>query len=1243
VKLIPLFCLCFSTAFGQNTGKSKYSETGQPFIKYFDHRAYNAEAVNWTIVQDQRGVMYFGNGKGILEYDGNTWRKIEVPNTANVRSLAVADDGTIYVCASGDFGYLQADSTGQLKYQSLNSYLDKKHANFGEMWDVAASSSGIFFKTKDKIFKWDRHHIHVIDSVIAYRLYKVKDKIYSRNNGIGLMQIDGNKVKLMPDGGFFASVGVFDMLPFPDKQSDQKDKILVTTNLNGLFIHDGVKFTTFKTDIDSFLIHNQIYNACRTLDGNYAFATQRGGVAIIDPRGHLVRIINEESGLPTNVVYDVYSDRQGGLWLATLYGIVYCEAISPFSVFQNRGALKTMSNAVIRFNGKLYVANELGVLYLSDEKSTFELLQGSIKSAFNFFNAGGVLLAVTNWGIAIVEKNKLSEFLIDNTANEVIASRVFPGRYYAGYRDGWAVFQKQKNNQFRVAFRKDTDNEVMSIVEEKDGNLWMKGYLNRILHVTGNLEDLAKGSDGNINYTFYDKENGLPGNEWSIYDIRDKMLLTTDRGVFQFDRDSGNFKPDSTLGKNLSNPPTTLSLIAKGRDDHLWIIAEKNGMIDLGKAILQKDGSYDWHPNPAFRRLELSTAVLIYSDYDGASDNEILWISTNEALIRYDPNRAVNIENDYQTLIRKVTLQNDSIIYSGSPGWKQNNSKTILPFDKNDIGFEFSAVTFDKPEATQYQYYLEGNDEDWSGWTSASKKEYTNLTAGDYKFQVRSRNVYGVNGHGDVFYFTVLSPWYSSRWASFIYILLIFSGIFFIDRVQRRRVIDKEQEKSKLREAELIRKQAEELETVDKLVRGINKAGDLESLFNSLLEQTISFIPNAEKASIFLYDQEKDQFRVAYTSGYKIDDLSQIVFSPEELRSRYMSPSDEIEKGIYIVSRMHTLPGDKKLSVVKKPKSMLVMAVEWENRLEAYVVFDNFSDKNAFDPSSARILNRFREHAVSAISKAQVIKALQEKNDEIIRTQQKLVTQEKLASLGTLTAGIAHEIKNPLNFVNNFAEVNLELLEEIKTELDKNNEAEVRELIEDLKRNLEKINEHGNRADSIVKGMLLHSRGAAGEKISTDINELLDQYVALAYHGFRAQDREFNITIEKKYDRSIEKIKIVPQDISRVFLNIINNACYATNEKRKKMSYGFSPVLKVSTKNQNGKVEIRIKDNGDGIPASIREQIFNPFFTTKPVGEGTGLGLSLSYDIITKVHGGELIMESEEGEFTELVIQLPKT
>jgi signal transduction histidine kinase len=211
----------------------------------------------------------------------------------------------------------------------------------------------------------------------------------------------------------------------------------------------------------------------------------------------------------------------------------------------------------------------------------------------------------------------------------------------------------------------------------------------------------------------------------------------------------------------------------------------------------------------------------------------------------------------------------------------------------------------------------------------------------------------------------------------------------------------------------------------------------------------------------------------------------------------------------------------------------------------------------------------------------------------------------------------------------------------MKTELQNNNNEEVIDLIENLKQNLEKINHHGKRADSIVKGMLLHSRGTSGEKTLTDINDLLDQYVNLAYHGLRAQDKEFNITIEKDYDQSLEKINVIPQDLSRVFLNIINNACYAAYDKKKKSDDDFSPLLKVSTKSFNGKVEIRIGDNGNGMPADILDKIFQPFFTTKPTGEGTGLGLSLSYDIVTKVHGGELKVETKENVGSEFIIQLP--
>jgi signal transduction histidine kinase len=262
--------------------------------------------------------------------------------------------------------------------------------------------------------------------------------------------------------------------------------------------------------------------------------------------------------------------------------------------------------------------------------------------------------------------------------------------------------------------------------------------------------------------------------------------------------------------------------------------------------------------------------------------------------------------------------------------------------------------------------------------------------------------------------------------------------------------------------------------------------------------------------------------------------------------------------------------------------------------------------------------------------------------------QNQIVVQEKLASLGSLTAGIAHEIRNPLNFVNNFSELSAELTEELfeKIEnqaerLDTETSEDIAELLTDLTANLKKINQHGQRADKIVGNMLLHSRGQSGQWEATDINSLLAEYINLAYHGMRAKEAGFNITIETDYDNDIGEIEVVPQDIGRVFLNIISNACYAAYKKKQEMGEEFSPVLDARTRNLRDAIEIRIRDNGSGIKPEVLDKIFNPFFTTKPPAEGTGLGLSISHDVIVQQHRGELKVETEVGNYTEFIIILP--
>jgi signal transduction histidine kinase len=268
-------------------------------------------------------------------------------------------------------------------------------------------------------------------------------------------------------------------------------------------------------------------------------------------------------------------------------------------------------------------------------------------------------------------------------------------------------------------------------------------------------------------------------------------------------------------------------------------------------------------------------------------------------------------------------------------------------------------------------------------------------------------------------------------------------------------------------------------------------------------------------------------------------------------------------------------------------------------------------------------------------------------HDQLKAAQANLVQAEKMASLGQLTAGIAHEIKNPLNFVNNFAELSRELLDELKEAVDSAPDGtraeDLDELMTTLDGNLAKIAEHGRRADGIVKSMLLHSRGGSGERRHSDLNALIEEALNLAFHGARAQDQNFNVTLERDLDPSIGLLEAVPQDLTRVFLNLFGNAFYALNKRRREGgNSAFPPILTITTRNRGDEIEVRVRDNGTGIPPEIRDKLFQPFFTTKPTGEGTGLGLSISYDIVVQEHGGSIAVDSQPGEFTEFTLRLPR-
>ena len=302
----------------------------------------------------------------------------------------------------------------------------------------------------------------------------------------------------------------------------------------------------------------------------------------------------------------------------------------------------------------------------------------------------------------------------------------------------------------------------------------------------------------------------------------------------------------------------------------------------------------------------------------------------------------------------------------------------------------------------------------------------------------------------------------------------------------------------------------------------------------------------------------------------------------------------------------------------------------------------------AFPQNTVDLIKTFAAQSTVAIENARLFQNVETSLKDLRTTQDRLVQTQKLASLGQLTAGIAHEIKNPLNFVNNFSSVSVELIDELRealrsAHLDSKLSAEIGEIADTLQGNLDKVVQHGKRADAIVKNMLLHSRQGAGEHRPVDINTLVEESLNLAYHGARAEKQGFNITLERSFDPAAGEVDLFPQEITRALLNLISNGFYAATKRKAEANGGdYEPTLAAATKNLGDRVEIRVRDNGTGIPPEVKEKLFNPFFTTKPAGEGTGLGLSISHDIIVKQHGGSIEVDTQPGEFTEFRIILPR-
>jgi len=423
-------------------------------------------------------------------------------------------------------------------------------------------------------------------------------------------------------------------------------------------------------------------------------------------------------------------------------------------------------------------------------------------------------------------------------------------------------------------------------------------------------------------------------------------------------------------------------------------------------------------------------------------------------------------------------------------------------------------------------------------------------------------------------------------------------------------------------------------------IRLSKERGNLSSVIETSISLAQLYESIAETDSMFYYANAALKMASGLKVGTNIASSAELISNAYKRMGKidsalvYLTISKQVEDSINKVrterlTEFQNLGFEEQMRLEKKVQEDIV----YQNKVRTIVLFSGLGILAAL----AFVFYR----NIRQKQKANLV--LQKTLSDLQSTQAQLVQSEKMASLGELTAGIAHEIQNPLNFVNNFSELNAELIQEMNEEIEKGNMEEVKSIANDVLQNEQKINHHGKRADSIVKGMLQHSRNSTGAKEPTDLNALSDEYLRLAYHGLRAKDKFFNAKMKTDFDSAIGKIDVIPQDLGRVILNLITNAFHAVKETKKKGMEGYNPTVTVITKKEGEAVILTVKDNGDGVPQKIIDKIFQPFFTTKPTGQGTGLGLSMSYDIVTKGHGGTINIETKEGEGAAFIVTLPLT
>lgn len=1071
-SLLALFLVVFT--FSAN------SQTGIPKAKIYDE-IFIGPGSAWGMAQDKRGILYLATDEGIYEYDGERFNRIKLPLAIG---LCIDSDGEVYAAGSGAFGKLESNDQGIVEFKSLLS-LAKDSIKLGTARTVVASKTKIYCFSKEVILEYDKQKNTLVpyfaqDGFYSFDGFVRDEKLYFSHSSKGLMCLADGKISPVSNNSLLNQlpIKVWGMRSSGGAYDPQSDERFFSFSGN-FFKYKGNVISRLPIDNQSGpLAGAEIYKILPIGKAYQLITTLNKGAMLVDTLGNVLHVYRDSTSLQGNVIVSAFKDNLENIWLGFMGAknrLAKTEHGQDISVWdQWMGINETITAFVGTDKDFIYASSSENFYAINRTTKAILKTPLHVKGMTMFSNKGkNLLMVVTATDVHEFENGKFKTIYSNKleTLRGASQSTRYPDRLYVQSEEnlGYLLY---KNGQWK--YHLIAKGIYAETIEEDDQSaLWIRNGRDRKLVRIEPSNDTTNFTVKLI--TEFNSKYGLPDTVYSSFPLNNQVAFTTSRGVYIFNREKNVFSKWNEFSKrHLASIHQANFIVQSPKDKSLYLLNfEPQVTLSRVYQTAQGDTAIDYN---SFKRVSLAGIRSLNATEDGK-----FWVVGSMGIIEFDWSKLTkNYDLSFHSLIRRVTVGKDSILFNGGLANSKAPSDIKLDYKFGNLVIQFAAPFFDSEDQTLYSYQLEGNDDDWSAWSRQSYKEYTGLLEGNYTFKVKAKNVYGNESSVALFAFQVMPPWYRTWWAYLFYALL--TGLFMLGIV-RWRTHELNRKKQELEE--LVQSKTKEL---------VNTNHELEA-------------------------------------------------SQEELRQS----NDEL------------------------------IAT----------------------------------------------------NEYLQKTQRQLVESEKMASLGQLTAGLAHEINNPINFISGGVQA-LESLSDSLVESKNLSEEQIASIKADMKDLINSINNGVSRTAAIVNGLKVFSNAGEDTNALLDVTEPIENALLLVSNRLKQNQ----ISVIKEFHHQ-SYVKASGSHISQVLINMLDNSIRAL------ASVEGEKIIRISTEETKDHILIKLRDNGEGIPSELHDHIFEPFFTTREVGSGAGLGLYICYSLVAK-NNGKITFVSQQGAGTEFSILLHK-